>query len=92
MVAWSGKVRASMKPRRTPDSTTVFFLGGNEDNDLWLKQGSTDGEPWLESVWELTDRERGEVTAGATIVLRTWGTGTPPLALFLGPSMQERRA
>lgn len=81
-----------MKPRRTPDSTTVFRLsGGNEDNDLWVKQGTTDGEPWLESVWELNDPEREVIAKGGTIVLRVWGSGTPPVSLNVGPSLEERR-
>jgi hypothetical protein len=81
-----------MKPRRCPDSTGVFRLvGGNEDNDLWVRQGSTDGEPWIESVWELDETERAAIAAGATIELRVWGVGTPPVSLAVGPSLDERR-
>lgn len=81
-----------MRSRRVPDSTTVFRLaGGNEDNDLWVKTGSTDGEPWLESVWDLDEDERTAIAAGATVELRVYGVGTPPVSLTVGPSLEERR-
>jgi hypothetical protein len=81
-----------VKPRRVPDSTAVFRLpGGNEDNDLWVKRGSTNGEPWIESVWELDEDEREAIAAGATIELRTYGNGTPPVSLAVGRSLEERK-
>lgn len=80
-----------MRPRRTVDTTIVFrLLGGNEDNDLWVKQGSTDGEPWIESFWELTDSERELIATGSAIVLRTSGTGHPPVALYVGDPIKTR--
>ena len=82
-----------MRPRRVPTSTSVFRLaGGNEDNDLWVRKGSTDGDPWIESVWELDEDERAAVAAGGTIELRTYGAGTPPVSLAVGPSLEERRS
>jgi hypothetical protein len=79
-----------MRPRRTKHTDSVFSLpGGNEDNDLWVRRGSTDDTPWIESTWELDDEERAAIAAGGTIQLRTWGVGTPPLALYVGPSMEE---
>lgn len=82
-----------MRPRRTPETTVVFRLvGGNEDNDLWVKYGSTDGAPWIESVWELDDDERQAVAAGGTVELRVFGRGTPPVSLAIGESLDGRRA
>lgn len=79
-----------MKPRRTPQTDVVFSLvGGNEDNDLWVRRGSTDGQPWIESVWELDDDERATIAAGGTIELRVWGAGTPPVSLAIGPSLAQ---
>ncbi len=73
-----------MRPRRTVETHVVFALpGGNEDNDLWVKRG-TDRQPWIESFWELTDEERQAVADGGAVVLRTWGTGHPPVALYVG--------
>jgi hypothetical protein len=70
----------------------VFRLaGGNEDNDLWVTKGATDGEPWIESVWELDDDELAAISRGGTIVLRVWGTGTPPVSLIVGASLADRR-
>ena len=43
-----------LRPRRTHASNEVKRLpGGNEDNDLWARVGETDGEPWIESTWQL---------------------------------------
>jgi hypothetical protein len=82
-----------MRPRRTPTSTTVFRLaGGNEDNDLWVRQGDTDGEPWIESVWELDEDELAAIAAGGTIELRVFGRGTPPVSLAVGASLEARRS
>lgn len=73
-----------MRPRRTPTTDRVFrLLGGTEDNDLWVRTGSTDGQPWLESVWDFTDEERAQIAAGGNIVLRSWGSGTPPVAMYV---------
>jgi hypothetical protein len=81
-----------MRPRRTPQTTVVFSLvGGNEDNDLWVRRGSTDGEPWIESVWELDVEERAAIADGGTIELRVYGQGTPPVSLAVGASLEERR-
>jgi hypothetical protein len=81
-----------VRPRRVPTATSVFRLaGGTEDNDLWVRKGSTDGQPWIESVWELDGDERAAIAAGATIELRTFGTGTPPVSLAVGRSLEERR-
>jgi hypothetical protein len=82
-----------MRPRRTPTSTTVFRLaGGTEDNDLWVRQGDTDGDPWIESVWELDEDEIVAIAAGGTIELRVFGRGTPPVSLAVGASIEERRS
>lgn len=72
-----------MKPRRTPNSNSVFHLqGGTEDNDLWVERTEdSEGEPVLRSVWKLTDEERARVAAGENIYLVVWGTGTPPVNL-----------
>lgn len=78
-----------MRPRRTPTMTTVFQLeGGNEDNDLWVRPGIEEDAtgkrtPFIESVWSLEDHERQAVAAGDNIVLRIYGTGTPPTALYV---------
>lgn len=73
-----------MRPRRTPTTDVVFrLLGGTEDNDLWCRRGSTDGSPWIESVWTLEDDERQAIADGANIVLRTSGTGHPPVSLYI---------
>lgn len=73
-----------MKPRRTPTSTRVFRLpGGNEDSDLWVRDVVVDGQAVIESVWSLTDAERGAIADGANIVLAVWGSGTPPVELYI---------
>lgn len=80
-----------MRPRRTPTSNKVFRLpGGNEDNDLWCDQ-DLDG-PTITSTWELDDAEREQIAAGGTLDLTIWGTGHPPVALAIGPSLEDRRA
>jgi len=77
-----------MRPRRTSVSNCVFRLaGGNEDNDLWARRGSTDGEPWIESTWQLDDDERAAIAAGGTVELRVYGDGTPPVSLAVGPPL-----
>ena len=58
---------------------------------LPICRGSTDGQPWIESVWELDEDERLALAAGGTIELRVWGSRTPPVSLAVGPSMEERR-
>jgi hypothetical protein len=71
-----------VKPRRTPHSNQVFRLvGGNEDNDLWVEQTTSEQGACLRSVWQLTDDERARVAAGENVYLIVWGTGTPPVAL-----------
>jgi hypothetical protein len=81
-----------MRPRRTPETTVVFRLrGGTEDNDLWTSRGTTDGMPWIESVWELDDDERAAIAAGGTVELRVYMDVTPPVSLAIGPSLEERR-
>lgn len=65
--------------------------GGNEDNDLWVERDRVDGQPLIVSVWDLTDDERAAIAAGGTIELTVWGTGHPPVALGVGPSLEERR-
>ena len=80
-----------MRPRRTAETDKVFRLaGGNEDDDLWVKQGSTDGTPWLQSTWELDDDERLAIATGATIELRVYGEGTPPVSLAVGAPLEAR--
>jgi hypothetical protein len=70
----------------------VFSLaGGNEDNDLWVRTGSTDGDPWIESVWELDEDERAAIAAGGMVELRVWGNGMPPVSLAIGASLEHRR-
>lgn len=83
-----------MKPRRTPTSTKVFSLpGGNEDNDLWVEEAvADDGTPCLISTWEFDDDERAAIAAGGTIDLIVWGAGTPPVALSVGESLEDRKA
>jgi hypothetical protein len=80
-----------VRPRRTRETNHVFRLpGGNEDNDLWVRTGQTaDGTPWSESTWELDADQGAELAAGATIRLRIYSAGCPPLALYLGPPMRE---
>jgi hypothetical protein len=80
-----------VRARRFPGFTSVFRLPeGTEDNDLFVKQGSTDGTPWIESVWELDEAERAAIADGATVELRVYGVGTPPVSLAVGPSLEER--
>lgn len=82
-----------MRPRRTATSNAVYRLaGGNEDNDLWVERTrDASGNPVLISVWQLTLTERIAIADRATIELYVWGTGTPPVALGIGPSLQDRR-
>jgi len=71
----------------------VFELaGGNEDNSLFAEVHLDQaGQAVITSVWELNDEERRQIAAGATVELHVWGRGTPPVALSLGPSMEERK-
>jgi hypothetical protein len=82
-----------MRPRRTPDSDAVFRLpGGTEDNDLFVSRGlDAAGAPYIESVWDLDGEERAAIAAGATVELRVYGAGTPPVSLAVGPSLATRR-
>lgn len=81
-----------MKPRRTPDSNTVFRLGQeNEDHDLWAQRGTGAPEleesdpmaaaPFVRTVWELSPEERDAITAGGNVALVILGTGQPPCYL-----------
>jgi hypothetical protein len=72
-----------MKPRRTPNSTSVHKLeGGTEDNDLWAEGGiDVDGNAVIRSVWEPSQKEREQLAAGANVYLVVWGTATPPVAM-----------
>lgn len=73
-----------MRPRRTPSSNKVFrLMGGNEDNDLWVRQTLMEGtnEPVIVSTWEISAKEREEIAAGANVELIIWGTEQPPVAL-----------
>lgn len=79
-----------MKPRKTPTSTMVYRLpGGNEDNDLWAERDAAAGT--ILSTWELDDDERRRIAEGGTVDLVVWGTGHPPVALAIGPSLEERK-
>lgn len=71
-----------MRPRRTPQSNSVFRLpGGTEDNDLWVEKGQIDGEAVIRSLWVPTEEERRAIAEGANLELVTWGAGTPPVSL-----------
>lgn len=76
-----------MKPRRTHESTTCFGLAGhNEDHDLWATKGvDEDGDPFIESVWELSQEERNAIWDGANVALRiaTKRPAPPPVALYV---------
>jgi len=74
-----------VKPRRTHNSNGIFHLeDGTEDNDLWVEKGiDEDGYPVICSVWVPTENERAAILAGDNIKLVVWGTGTPPVALYL---------
>lgn len=82
-----------VRQKKTPTTNHVFELpGGNEDNSLFVEVHLDDQQrPVITSVWELNDRERAQIAEGATIELHVWGKGTPPVALSIGPSMDERK-
>ena len=82
-----------MQQRKVPTSNHVFELpGGNEDNSLFVEAHLDEaGNPVTTSVWVPDDDERERLAAGGTIELHVWGTGTPPVALSVGPSMDERK-
>ena len=82
-----------MRPKKTPLSNHVFELpGGNEDNTLFVEAHLDEqGQPVMTSVWELTENERWLISQGGTIELHVWGRGTPPVALSVGPSMEDRK-
>ena len=71
----------------------MFALaGGNEDNFLFVEAHlDEDGHPVMTSVWELDDDERQRAAEGGTIELHVWGRGTPPVAMSVGPSMEQRK-
>jgi len=80
-----------MRPRRTIDTDLVLQLpGGNEDNDMWAKVGETDGQPWIESYWELSPKDLAELIDDGCIVLRLWGNVHPPIAMYVGEPIQRR--
>lgn len=71
-----------MRPRRTPNSNQVLFIGeadgGTEDNDLHVEHDLTDdGIQYRKSVWELSDDERLAVVGGANISLIVFGPAHP---------------
>lgn len=79
-----------MRPRKVPTSNACYVLpGGNEDNDLWAEKNVHDFT--ITSVWELTDEERKKIAEGGTIELIIWAAGHPPVALEVGPSIEERK-
>lgn len=82
-----------MIQRKTPSSNKVFELaGGNEDNFLFVEAHLDQNDrPVITSVWEPDEEERALLAAGGTVELHVWGTGTPPVALSVGPSMSERK-
>jgi hypothetical protein len=81
-----------MKPKRVPTSNFVFSLpGGNEDNDLWVQRTMENDRPIIISVWELQGYERIAIAEGATIELRIWGEGMPPVSLSIGESLKSRK-
>lgn len=82
-----------MRQRKTPTTNHVFELpGGNEDNSLFVEVAEdTVGNPIHISVWEPDEEERKLLAMGATIELVVWGLGTPPVAMRLGPSMEQRK-
>lgn len=83
-----------MRPRRTPTTNVVFALpGGNEDNDLHARYvEAEDGQACIESVWTLDEDERLAIADGANIVLRTFGTLHPPVALYVTDEQPGREA
>jgi hypothetical protein len=83
--------RWTLRPRRTKESNFTYVLAeGNEDNDLWVCREAQDGELVVRSTWELSDEQREVIARGGTIDLLVWG-GQPPVALAVGPPMEERR-
>jgi hypothetical protein len=82
-----------MRQKRTPTTNHVFELpGGNEDNSLFVEIHVDEaGNPVITSVWDLDDDERALIAQGGTIELHVWGTGTPPVAVSIGPSLEQRR-
>lgn len=74
-----------MKPRRTPSSNDVLRLaGGNEDNDLHVRRDHTsDGQPYIASVWEPDPDERAALSAGANLELAITGESHPPVGLAI---------
>ena len=74
-----------MKPRRFHGANKVFSLpGGNEDNDLWVRQmtvlDETIGEqPCIVSVYVPTDAERQRIADGANVEVTIVGIEQPPI-------------
>lgn len=79
-----------MRPILTPSTNAVFQLrGGTRKNDLPLFRTKENGQSLLISTWELEDHERKAIAEGATLELVIWGTGQPPVALGIGPSIEN---
>lgn len=74
-----------MRPRRFKSANKVFRLeGGNEDNDLWVRQGSDhEGYATIISVWQPTEEERRAIAEGANIELCVWTRRTPPVSIIV---------
>lgn len=73
-----------MKPRRTPQSNTVYRLkGGNEDNDLWTEVGMGPGDqPVTISEWEFSPAEREAIAVGGRVQLVIHSHILPPVSML----------
>lgn len=74
-----------MRPRKTPDSNTVYTLpGGNEDNDLWSEKGQNEetGEQYVVSEWDFTPAEREAIAVGGRVQLVIHSGVVPPVSMI----------
>jgi hypothetical protein len=86
-----------MKPVKTKETTSVLVLDEEKDKPQDQRRGDLpiakvlfkDPEtgverPGFESTWELEDGERRALANGATLTLRVWGSGHPPVNMAVG--------
>jgi hypothetical protein len=86
-----------MKPVKTKETTSVLVLDEEKDKPQGQRRGdlpvarvffkdpeTEEQRPGFESTWELEDGERRALVNGATLTLRIWGSGHPPVNMAVG--------